>query len=301
MVRSASAEENHKPLIAIFGAGMMGSGIAQVCIQAGYSVNLYGRSEKKLLEARETIKKNLIRIAGKKKADVPMEPETLEQIAQLQLQLLQIHTDIASAAENASMAIEAVAENLELKLDIFQTIQKDCPENCILITNTSSLKLSQMLPVIKNPALFAGLHFFSPVPVMKLVEVVSTEQTSEDTTQYLFEFCNEIKKLPVAAKDTPGFIVNRLLIPYLMDSIRMLERGDAAKEDIDTAMRFGTSYPMGPIELCDYVGLDVLQSTLKIFRETIPGDARFAAIPLLDKLVSEGKLGRKTKQGFYSY
>ncbi|CAI2353675.1 unnamed protein product [Caenorhabditis sp. 36 PRJEB53466] len=295
------AEENRKPLVAVFGAGMMGSGIAQVCIQAGYSVNLYGRSEKKLLEARETIKKNLIRVASKKKTEAPMEPEALEQIAQVQLELLHIHTDIASAVEEAAMAIEAVAENLDLKLDIFQTIQKSCPENCILITNTSSLKLAQMLPVIKNPALFAGLHFFNPVPVMKLVEVVSTEETSQETTDYLFEFCKEIKKLPVAAKDTPGFIVNRLLIPYLMDSIRMLERGDATKEDIDTAMRFGTSYPMGPIELCDYVGLDVLQSTLKIFRETLPGDTRFNPIPLMDKLVSEGKLGRKTKQGFYTY
>ncbi|EFO87893.1 hypothetical protein GCK72_018999 [Caenorhabditis remanei] len=293
--------EKSKPLVAIFGAGMMGSGIAQVCIQAGYPVNLYGRSEKKLLEARETIKKNLIRVAGKKKVDIPMEPEALEQIALMQLELLQIHTDIPSAVEDASMAIEAVAENLDLKLDIFQTIQKTCPEHCMLITNTSSLKLSQMLPVIKNPSLFAGLHFFNPVPVMKLVEVVSTDETSQDTTDFLFNFCKEIKKLPVAAKDTPGFIVNRLLIPYLMDSIRMLERGDATKEDIDTAMRFGTSYPMGPIELCDYVGLDVLQSTLKIFRETVPGDARFAPIQLLDKLVSEGKLGRKTKQGFYTY
>ncbi|UMM33882.1 hypothetical protein L5515_007196 [Caenorhabditis briggsae] len=291
---------NDKPLIAIFGAGMMGSGIAQVCIQAGYPVNLYGRSEKKLLEARETIKKNLIRVAGKK-TEVPSEPAALEQIALLQLELLQIHTDIASAAEDAAMAIEAVAENLDLKLDIFQTIQKTCPENCMLITNTSSLKLSQMTPVINNPSLFAGLHFFNPVPVMKLVEVVSTDETSPETTEFLFNFCKEIKKLPVAAKDTPGFIVNRLLIPYLMDSIRMLERGDATKEDIDTAMRFGTSYPMGPIELCDYVGLDVLQSTLKIFRETLPGDARFAPIQLLDKLVAEGKLGRKTKQGFYTY
>ncbi|PIC25536.1 hypothetical protein B9Z55_018427 [Caenorhabditis nigoni] len=295
-----SEVKNDKPLIAIFGAGMMGSGIAQVCIQAGYPVNLYGRSEKKLLEARETIKKNLIRVASKK-TDVPSEPAALEQIALLQLELLQIHTDIASAAEDAAMAIEAVAENLDLKLDIFQTIQKTCPENCMLITNTSSLKLSQMTPVINNPSLFAGLHFFNPVPVMKLVEVVSTEETSPETTEFLFNFCKEIKKLPVAAKDTPGFIVNRLLIPYLMDSIRMLERGDATKEDIDTAMRFGTSYPMGPIELCDYVGLDVLQSTLKIFRETLPGDARFAPIQLLDKLVAEGKLGRKTKQGFYTY
>ncbi|CAO4378666.1 unnamed protein product [Caenorhabditis nigoni] len=295
-----SEVKNDKPLIAIFGAGMMGSGIAQVCIQAGYPVNLYGRSEKKLLEARETIKKNLIRVASKK-TEVPSEPAALEQIALLQLELLQIHTDIASAAEDAAMAIEAVAENLDLKLDIFQTIQKTCPENCMLITNTSSLKLSQMTPVINNPSLFAGLHFFNPVPVMKLVEVVSTEETSPETTEFLFNFCKEIKKLPVAAKDTPGFIVNRLLIPYLMDSIRMLERGDATKEDIDTAMRFGTSYPMGPIELCDYVGLDVLQSTLKIFRETLPGDARFAPIQLLDKLVAEGKLGRKTKQGFYTY
>ncbi|CAP26857.1 Protein CBR-HACD-1 [Caenorhabditis briggsae] len=295
-----SEVQNDKPLIAIFGAGMMGSGIAQVCIQAGYPVNLYGRSEKKLLEARETIKKNLIRVAGKK-TEVPSEPAALEQIALLQLELLQIHTDIASAAEDAAMAIEAVAENLDLKLDIFQTIQKTCPENCMLITNTSSLKLSQMTPVINNPSLFAGLHFFNPVPVMKLVEVVSTDETSPETTEFLFNFCKEIKKLPVAAKDTPGFIVNRLLIPYLMDSIRMLERGDATKEDIDTAMRFGTSYPMGPIELCDYVGLDVLQSTLKIFRETLPGDARFAPIQLLDKLVAEGKLGRKTKQGFYTY
>ncbi|CAI5450639.1 unnamed protein product [Caenorhabditis angaria] len=288
-----------KPVISILGAGMMGAGIAQVCIQNGYPVHLYGRSEAKLLEAKEKLKKNLIRIAGKKNSG--MEPEGLAQIADVQLANLHIFTEISSAVEESSMVIEAVAENLDLKLELFETVQKTCPKNCLLITNTSSLKLAQMTPVIQDPSLFAGLHFFNPVPVMKLVEVVSTDETSDETKTTLFEFCKEIGKLPVAAKDTAGFIVNRLLIPYLMDSIRMLERGDATKEDIDTAMRFGTSYPMGPIELCDYVGLDILQSTLKIFRESVPGDNRFAPSELMDKLVAEGKLGRKTKQGFYTY
>ncbi|CAB3397763.1 unnamed protein product [Caenorhabditis bovis] len=292
---------NSKPLVAILGGGLMGTGIAQVCIQSGYPVNLYGRSEKRLLESRETIKKSLKRGVAKKNPEIANDNEAIEKIVDLKISLLQMFTDIGSAVEEAAMCIEAVAENLDLKLEVFQIAQKSCPKSCILITNTSSLKLAQMTPVINDPSSFAGLHFFSPVPVMKLVEVVSTDETSENTKETLFEFCKDIGKHPVAAKDTPGFIVNRLLIPYLMDSIRMLERGDASKEDIDTAMRFGTSYPMGPIELCDYVGLDVLQSTLKIFRQSFPNDPRFAPIELMDKLVAEGKLGRKTKQGFYTY
>ncbi|KAK6015585.1 3-hydroxyacyl-CoA dehydrogenase protein [Ostertagia ostertagi] len=148
---------------------------------------------------------------------------------------------------------------------------------------------------------FAGLHFFNPVPVMKLVEVVSTPETSNETHQKLVDFCKSLGKQPVSCKDTPGFIVNRLLVPYLLDSIRMLERGDATKEDIDAALRYGTSCPMGPLTLCDYVGLDTLSNVMTVWRESMPDDTRFAPIPLLDRLVHEGKLGRKTREGFYKY
>ncbi|CAD6195886.1 unnamed protein product [Caenorhabditis auriculariae] len=293
--------ESSKPTLAVLGYGIMGAGIAQVCMSAGYSVNLYGRSEKKLLEASAHIRKNLSKIAAKKRGELPADNSAVEKVVDVQMDLLQIHTDIESAVEGVAMVIEAVVEDLETKLELFETVQKTCPSDCILLTNTSSLRLAAICPVMRDPSLFAGLHFFSPVPIMKLVEVVSTEQTSQETREALFAFCKDIGKLPVAAKDTPGFIVNRLLVPYLIDSIRMVERGDATKEDIDTAMRCGTSYPMGPIELCDFVGLDTIQSVVKIFHETIPGDDRFGPCELLNKLVAEGKLGRKTQQGFYNY
>ncbi|VDO34458.1 unnamed protein product [Haemonchus placei] len=202
----------------------------------------------------------------------------------------------------------------------------------LLVTNTSSISLVDLLPTIRDHSRFAGLHFFNPVPVMKLVEVVSTPETSKETQQKLMDFCKSLGKKPVSCKDTPGFIVNRLLIPYLLDSIRMLERGDATKEDIDAgfivnrllipylldsirmlergdatkedidaALRYGTSCPMGPIALCDYVGLDTLSNVMTVWRESMPDDTRFAPIPLLERLVHEGKLGRKTKEGFYKY
>ncbi|VDO80787.1 unnamed protein product [Heligmosomoides polygyrus] len=154
---------------------------------------------------------------------------------------------------------------------------------------------------MRDHSRFAGLHFFNPAPVMKLVEVISTPETSEETHAKLIEFCKSLGKHPVSCKDTPGFIVNRLLVPYLLDSIRMLERGDATKEDIDAALRYGTSCPMGPLTLCDYVGLDTISNVMTVWRESMPDDTRFAPIPLLDRLVSEGKLGRKTKEGFYKY
>ncbi|VDM73704.1 unnamed protein product, partial [Strongylus vulgaris] len=166
------------------------------------------------------------------------------------------------AVSGADYVIEAVVEKRSVKDEVFIEAQQFCPPNALLITNTSSIQLSDLLPCIQDHSRFAGLHFFNPVPLMKLVEVVSTPDTSTETHTKLMQFCISLGKRPVSCKDTPGFIVNRLLVPYLIDSIRMLERGDATKEDIDAAMCYGTSCPMGPLALCDYVGLDTIANVM---------------------------------------
>ncbi|KAJ1372664.1 hypothetical protein KIN20_034871 [Parelaphostrongylus tenuis] len=227
--------------------------------------------------------------------------DNITMVVDAQMANLRLCSDIRAAVIDADYIIEAVVEKKDVKEAIFNEVQHHCRSEALLITNTSSILLSDLLPSIHDHNRFAGLHFFNPVPVMKLVEVISTPDTSEETHSRLMKFCKSLGKQPVSCKDTPGFIVNRLLVPYLLDSIRMLERGDATKEDIDTALCYGTSCPMGPLRLCDYVGLDTLQNVMSVWRESMPSDPRFDRIPLLDQLVSEGKLGRKTKQGFYKY
>ncbi|CAI4223523.1 unnamed protein product [Auanema sp. JU1783] len=292
---NSTASLNH---IAILGYGLMGSGIAQICLQNGYKVSIYGRNPKRLVECSERIRWGLVKHASKANK---LDKEEVNSVVDQQMSCLSYNTVISKVVQNADMVIEAVAEDLQLKRKIFEEVQEYCPSNALLITNTSSIRLMDIVECIENPAHFAGLHFFNPVPLIKLVEVVSTSLTSDETKQVLIEFCRTIDKTSIACKDTPGFIVNRLLIPYLIESIRMVERGDATMEDIDAGMRCGTNYPMGPLELCDYVGLDTLQNVMKVWRESMPNDSRFEPCALLDSLVEQGKLGRKTKQGFYSY
>ncbi|EYB81355.1 hypothetical protein Y032_0386g441 [Ancylostoma ceylanicum] len=299
-----SAEPETKgSTVAIIGCGLMGTGIAQVCLASGYRVNLYGRSEEKRSKARDQLRKGLAKTATKKRGDVIADSDTdnISKAVDAQMSQLQLCSDIRGAVTEADYVIEAVVEKKEVKDEVFVEAQEHCPRHALLITNTSSIRLIDLLPAIRDHSRFAGLHFFNPVPVMKLVEVVSSPDTSEETHTRLMDFCKSLGKRPVSCKDTPGFIVNRLLVPYLIDSIRMLERGDATKEDIDAAMCYGTSCPMGPLTLCDYVGLDTIANVMSVWRESMPEDTRFTPIPLLEKLVSEGKLGRKTKQGFYTY
>jgi len=214
---------------------------------------------------------------------------------------ISIETNAEKAVKSADLVVEAAVENMELKKKLFTQLDKVAPASTIFASNTSSLPIGEMAQVTKRPDRFVGLHFFNPVPVMKLLEVVRTPQTSDEVFNSANEWGKSIGKTTVACKDTPGFIVNRLLVPYLAEAVRMLERGDASDRDIDTSMKLGAGYPMGPLELADYVGLDVTKFILAGWNERFPDNILFKPIPLLNKLVEEGKLGVKTGQGFYKY
>jgi len=218
-------------------------------------------------------------------------------------------TDAVAAASEADLVIEAIVENMDIKRQLFDKVEKAAKKECILVSNTSSLSISEICSKLTADGRkrFGGLHFFNPVPAMKLVEVIRASETSDETIATLFEFSKRLGKVPVACKDTPGFIVNRLLIPYMREAFLMYERGDATAEDIDTAMRLGAGYPMGPLELTDLVGLDTAKAIGDGWRQRAEaGDEHLSKdfsrpIRLMDKLVSEGKLGVKTGQGIYKY
>lgn len=205
------------------------------------------------------------------------------------------------AAKDADLVIEAVPENIGLKQKIFGSLDKVAPEHCIFASNTSSLKIVDIQATSKRLDRFAGVHFFNPVPVMKLLEVVRGPNTSEETFQKLVEYGHNVGKTTVDCKDTPGFIVNRLLVPAIFEAIRLVERGDASKEDVDTAMKLGAGHPMGPLALADMVGLDTCKNILDGWHATYPDVELFRPSPLVDRLVSEGKLGKKSGEGFYKY
>ena len=202
--------------------------------------------------------------------------------------------------KECDLIIEVVIENLELKNEMFSALDKICPEKTILASNTSSLTIMAMAASTNRPDRFCGMHFFNPVPVMQLVEVVRTIAMSQKTTDICFEFCKRIGKTPILAKDNAGFIVNRLLIPYLLDAIKVLEEGLASTEDIDTGMKLGLNYPMGPLTLLDFVGLDTAYSIGNIMFEELR-EQRFAPPPLLKKMVLASYYGRKSGKGFYDY
>jgi len=210
-----------------------------------------------------------------------------------------ITTTKISDAFDCDLIIEAIAEDRDLKLQFYKALGPQIKPSAIFASNTSSLQITDIAKATKRLDKFAGLHFFNPVPVMKLVEIIRTPQTSDGTFQMLASFAQQLGKVPVTCKDTPGFIVNRLLLPYCVEAIRMVERGDASKEDVDTAMKLGAGYPMGPIELCDYVGLDTLKFIMDGWTKTIPGTANTPT--LLTELVNKGHCGKKSGQGFYKY
>ncbi|KAJ1494172.1 l-3-hydroxyacyl-coenzyme a dehydrogenase, partial [Baffinella frigidus] len=210
-------------------------------------------------------------------------------------------TSAEKASETADLVIEAVPENLALKQKIFSAIDKVAPASCIFATNTSSLPIAEIGATISRKDRFGGLHFFNPVTMMKLLEVVKGPETSQATFDAMMAYGKTIGKATVKCVDTPGFIVNRLLVPYLFEAIRLVERGDATKEDVDTGMKFGASHPMGPFELADMVGLDTCKSILDGWSAKHPDVELFKPSPMLNKLVAEGKLGRKSGEGFYKY
>jgi len=209
-------------------------------------------------------------------------------------------TDANQAVTQTDLVIEAIVENLDIKKKLFAGLDQAAPEHAIFTSNTSS-PIKDIASATKRLEKFGGLHFFNPVPVMKLVEVIRIPETNDETYNSLVDFVKAIGKVSVQCKDTPGFVVNRLLVPYMMEAVRMLERGDASARDIDTAMKLGAGYPMGPIELADYVGLDTCKFIIDGWHEAYPEIELFNPSPLLSQLVSEGKMGVKAGEGFYQY
>ncbi|XP_078065312.1 hydroxyacyl-coenzyme A dehydrogenase, mitochondrial [Mustelus asterias] len=284
--------------VTVIGGGLMGAGIAQVAAGVGHTVILVDQAEDILKKSLKKIGDSVGRISKKKFVD---KPEAGAEFVQQTLQRISVSTDPASAVQSTDLVIEAIVENVNVKQELFKKLDAVAPEKAIFVSNTSSLPITEIAKATTREDRFGGLHFFNPVPMMKLVEVVQTPKTSQQTFEVLMNFSKALGKKPVACKDTPGFIVNRLLVPYLMEAVRLHERGHGSKEDIDVAMKLGAGYPMGPFELLDYVGLDTSKFIIEGWHEMDPSNPLFNPSALLNKLVDEGKLGKKTGEGFYKY
>ncbi|MDX1632811.1 MAG: 3-hydroxybutyryl-CoA dehydrogenase [Thermoanaerobaculia bacterium] len=277
--------------VGVVGCGLMGSGIAEVCARAGYDTVVREVSEDQLEKGMERIRRSLDQAVEKEK----LEAETREEIQGR----ISGAIDLGELSE-CDLTIEAIVENLEEKQKTFRNLDSVLPERAILASNTSSLTITQLATSTTRPERFVGLHFFNPVPVMKLVEVVETLLTDEAVLEDVFGFVESLGKEPVRCKDNSGFIVNRLLVPYLLDAIRAYENGVGSLEDIDKGMKLGTGHPMGPFTLLDFVGLDTTYYIANIMFEEYR-EKRFAPPPLLKQMVQAGRLGRKSGRGFYEY
>ncbi len=277
--------------IGVVGCGQMGSGIVQVAAGAGYQVLANEASEVFLDKGLAGIAKRLDKAIEKGKA-------TAEEKAKIMGNI--VRTNELEELADCDLVIEAIVEDINAKKEIFQALDKVCKAETILASNTSSIPIGDLGSVTKRRDRFVGLHFFNPVPVMKLVEVVRALDTSENTIQSVKQFAESLGKTTVAAKDTPGFIVNVLLIPYLLDAIRQYERGLASAMDIDNAMKLGCGHPMGPLTLTDFIGLDTTLFIADIFFNEFKDD-HYAAPPLLRRMVAAGYMGMKSGRGFFDY
>lgn len=284
--------------VTVVGGGLMGSGIAQVSAQSGHNVTIVELNQEVLDKTQKSIQQSIQRVAKKVYKENPQEGEKF--VAET-LSRISTSTSLPDVVQDSDLVLEAIVENLSVKHKLFKSIDEIAPEKTIFASNTSSLSIAEIASVCKRKDRFAGLHFFNPVPVMKLLEVVKTPETSDETYNQLMAWAKAIGKTAITCKDTPGFVVNRLLIPLLAEAIRMMERGDASPRDIDIAMKLGAGHPMGPIELADYVGNDITNSVLNGWHEKFPENPLFNPLPSLQKLVKENKLGMKTGEGFYSY
>ncbi|KAH7340912.1 Hadh protein [Rhizoctonia solani] len=285
--------------VTCFGAGLMGAGIAQVAAQNGFKVTLCDITPQALENGLKIIKTSLGRIAKKAHAE---SPEQQKSFVEGVMSSITTTSDPEEAVKQADLVVEAIVENLEVKRKLFSSLDSYAPEHCIFATNTSSLSVTEIADSTSEGrrATFGGLHFFNRTPQMKLVEVIRTSTTSDATNAALVDVCKRMQKTSVSCKDTPGFIVNRLLVPYMLEAVRMLERGDASAEDIDTAMKLGAA--MGPIQLTDFVGLDTCQHIMTGWREKgALSQELVQPIKALEEKVKEGKLGRKTGEGFFKY
>ncbi|HJR43391.1 MAG TPA: 3-hydroxybutyryl-CoA dehydrogenase [Gemmatimonadaceae bacterium] len=279
--------------VGVLGAGLMGSGIAQVAAQAGYRTKVREVSDALVERGRSAIEKSFNKAIEKSKGKVTAEHRDA---AMKNL----VFTTQVSELRDCDIVIEAVVEDLEVKNAIWKELDLICPAHTIFASNTSSLTIAAMAAATSRPDRMAGLHFFNPVPVMKLVEVVKTVTTSDETFSRAFAFAKSLGKEPIAAKDNSGFVVNLLLVPYLIDAIRALESGVASVEDIDKGMQLGTGYPMGPFVLLDFVGLDTTYKIANIMFDEYR-EQRYAPPPLLKRMVLAGMYGRKSGKGFYDY
>jgi len=277
--------------VGVCGAGLMGNGIAQTCASAGFDVVLMEVAREPLDRGIASIAKSLDKFVEKGKLAQADRDATIGRIKGT--------TDVADLS-GCDLVIEAIVENVAVKTDLFRQLDELLPPHGIICTNTSSLCVIELAAKTKRPNRVAGLHFFNPVPIMKLVEVVKTIATTQDVVDDLFAFAHKLGKEPILAQDTPGFVVNRLLIPYLLYAIRCYEGGLASKEDIDKGMKLGCGYPMGPLELLDFVGLDTTYYIAEIMFDEFK-DPIMAAPPLLKRMVLAGRYGRKSGKGFYDY
>lgn len=278
--------------VSVIGAGTMGNGIAHVFAQSGFLVNLIDVNPAQLEKAIVTITKNLDRQVAKEIISTEIKNKTLQNITTV--------SSISEGVKNAQLVVEAATENQQLKLEIFKQIDSAAPAGCILATNTSSISITKIASVTNRPASVIGMHFMNPVPVMKLVEIINGYATSKEVNEVITNLSKQLGKVPCTVNDYPGFIANRILMPMINEAIYSLYEGVAGVSSIDTVMKLGMAHPMGPLQLADFIGLDVCWSILKVLHEGF-GNPKYAPCPLLVNMVTAGKLGVKTGEGFYSY
>lgn len=278
--------------MAVIGAGTMGNGIAHSFAQSGYRVNLIDIDEIALNKALQTISKNLDRMLEKGVISKDQKTSTIQNIT--------THTDIKKGVENTSLVVEAATENEAVKIEIFKILDETSPKNTILATNTSSISITKIAAATKRPGKVVGMHFMNPVPIMPLVEIISGYNTDKSVTDFIVKLTKEIGKTPVLVNDYPGFIANRILMPMINEAIEALQCGVSGVLEIDSIMKLGMAHPMGPLELADFIGLDVCLSILEVMFKGFK-NPKYAPNPLLINMVKAGKLGKKSGEGFYNY
>lgn len=278
--------------IAVIGAGTMGNGIAHVFAQNNYKVNLIDIAQASLDKGLATITKNLDRMVAKEKISEADKSNTLANITQ--------HTVLADGVKGVDLVVEAATENVDLKLNIFKDLDATCDAKTILATNTSSISITQIAAVTNRPEKVIGMHFMNPVPIMKLVEIIRGYNTSNEVTATIMELSTKLGKTPTEVNDYPGFVANRILMPMINEAIETLYNGVAGVEEIDTVMKLGMAHPMGPLQLADFIGLDVCLSILNVMYDGFK-NPKYAPCPLLVNMVMAKKLGIKSGEGFYNY